>query len=136
MRDFKIALLIFLIGLILAPLALAQANDSSDVISLVEEAQEDLKEYTAKRNLQKDISFRDRQIKSLKGDNAALRVEERGLQRELDSIGGKIDKLGQMEGDLILKLVALFFSFSLAGFLSSLLFIRIVWRVKIRGVKR
>ena len=136
MRDFKIALLIFLISLIAAPLALAQANDSGDVISLVEEAQEDLKEYTAKRNLQKDISFRDRQIKSLKGDNAALRVEEQGLQRELDSIGGKIDKLGQMEGDLILKLVALFFSFSLAGFLSSLLFIRVVWRVKVRGVKR
>ena len=103
------------------------------VIEEVEKAQGEFAEYMAKRNLQQEIKELDVQITRLEAENAALESRKQELSSKLNSINEAIQRVEEMDSDPVLKGFAVAFFFSLAGFASSLLFIKVIWRVKVRG---
>ena len=107
---------------------------SDNITTPLEDAQNNLTEYMEKLELKQEINSQERQIEVLNGSITRLKAEQQNLGKEIGDFNETMRKLGQMEGDPILKVVTLLFFFSLAGFISSLLFINLIWRVKIKGI--
>lgn len=103
------------------------------LIEEVERVHGEFGEYMAKRKLQQEIKQLDVQIIRLEAENAVLEARKQELSSKLSSINEAIQKIEEMDGDATLKAFALLFFFSLAGFASGLLFIKVIWRVKVRG---
>jgi len=118
------------------PLALAQDGESDDTIVALEEAQNNLNEYIGKIPLQQQIDSMDNEINVLRGKNSKLRIRQQELDENITGQDEKMDKMQQMENDSLVTAFTLLFVFCLAGFISGILFINLVWRRKIKGLER
>lgn len=101
-----------------------------DDLTLTGASKQKLQMYLANIELHEGINTIDSEIEALQENEEGLKDHKEKLHNNILKVNGDTGTLRSMKDSLILKGIAAFFCFALGSFLSSVFFIKIVWRGK------
>ena len=106
-----------------------EAVNLTDVISFAE----NIRQNFEKLDIKSEIDGLDANISELKEENEELTSRINNLQNRINHTQEAIRVISGANEDSMFKWASMFFFFFLGAFISSLLFIKVIWKIKIEG---
>jgi len=106
-----------------------EAVNLTDVISFAENIQQNFE----KLDIKSEIDGLDANISELKEENEELTSRINNLQNRINHTQEAIRAISGANEDSMFKWTSMLFFFFLGAFISSLLFIKVIWKIKIEG---
>ncbi len=140
MTKLKMVLLILLLLILTfslanatAPATIAEGEGEKinliDVFTLAENIQQNFEKLMIKNEID-DLNAAN---SGLKEENEELTKKISDLQNRMKNTNESIEVINSAKEDSIFKWISIFFFFALGAFISSLLFTKVVWKIKIEG---